>query len=90
MARLSRELNKKSIFLGLGFPDIIGISILFLVLQIILNPLGKELYALPIAMVSLLVLVPLRLNFRQGIIQDLLNFYFERRVHVLRKHSNDE
>lgn len=75
----SRILNETPNILGLSLNDMAVISIVYLVSLLILNLFQLEILAGLIAILSALILIPIRLKYRRHIIRDFL-FYLKHKI----------
>lgn len=89
--KTSRVLNDESYFLGLSYNDITGAGLLLLGLLLLSKVLGIKsmLWALMATITSLVMLIPIRLNFRRKILRDSLKYIFANGVnHVSKNRRN--
>lgn len=75
----SRGLNHNRGLFGLEAPDFGAAFVLFLFWNIIFDGTAYAVLALPIALISLVCLAPLRLSTRRGAIRDWLGHNFTSR-----------
>lgn len=80
--KTSRILNDQSYFLGLSYHDITGLGVLLLGLILIFKALGIEnmIWALVISASSLILVIPIRLQYRRRIIRDFVLYQFKKGV----------
>lgn len=68
----SRLLNDDRGIFGLGMTDFAGAIFLFVILSMSLDGTGLEILSMPIAILSLVPLIPIRLAQRRKIVRDTL------------------
>jgi hypothetical protein len=71
----ARMLNDQRGVFGLGFTDLAAAIVLFIILSQTLENTAYDIAALPVALVSLIVLSPIRLTQRRKIIRDTIRHY---------------
>ena len=77
----SKTLNIKSNFFGLTLDDLLFLMFFYTIFQMIFSLIGFEVLSIVLTFVLALLLIPIRLKYRRGIIRDYL-FYI---VHKLVK-----
>ncbi len=71
----SRLLNDNGNVLGLNAADLVsGVAVLIVSAEI-LKPLGIEVFSVPLACLSIVMLIPVRLRYRRKIIRDTIRAY---------------
>ena len=76
----SKTLNIKSNFFGLTLDDLLGLMAFYTVFQLFFSLMGLEILSIILTFILALFLIPIRLQYRRGIIQDYLFFLFHRIV----------
>ena len=74
----SKTLNIKSNFFGLTLDDLLGLMAFYTVFQLVFSLMGLEILSIILTFILALFLIPIRLTYRRGIIQDYLFFLFHR------------
>ena len=74
----SKILNIKSNFFGLTLDDLLGLMVFYTVFQLFFSLMGLEILSIILTFILALFLVPIRLQYRRGIIKDFLIFVFHR------------
>jgi len=75
MARGSRFLNDNGSVLGLNTMDLMGAAGVMVAASEVLKPIRLDFLAIPVAVVALTALIPVRLRHRRKIIRDTLAFW---------------
>lgn len=68
--RSSRILNESMNLFGLTVQDIFFMAAVYFPVQYVLIPFGLELLSLLFVLLLILILIPIRTNFRSGILRD--------------------
>ena len=73
---MTRVLNNRTQILGLTSLDLFSLAVFYSSLQVLLFPFEVEFLSLILTFVLLVFLIPIRLQFRRGIIRDFFYFLF--------------
>ena len=76
----SRILNESSVFMGLTINDLIGLSLVFVFFLVVLKPFNKQLWSFSITACAMILLSPIRINYRKKIIRDTFQYFLGDRV----------
>lgn len=79
MFNTSKTLNIKSNFFGLTLDDLLFLMSFYTVFQLMFSLIGLEILSIILTFLSALFLIPIRMRYRRGIIQDYL-FYFIHKI----------
>ena len=74
----SKTLNIKSNFFGLTLDDLMGLMVFYTLFQLVFSLMGLEILSIILTFILALFLIPIRLEYRRGIIKDFLFFLFHR------------
>lgn len=76
----SKTLNIKSNFFGLTLDDLLGLMVFYTFFQLVFSLAGLEIVSIILTFITALLLIPIRLKYRRGIIKDYCVFFFKRIV----------
>lgn len=74
----SKTLNIKSNFFGLTLDDLLGLMVFYTFFQLVFSLAGLEIVSIILTFITALLLIPIRLKYRRGIIKDYCGFFFKR------------
>lgn len=74
----SKTLNIKSNFFGLTLDDLLGLMVFYTFFQLVFSLAGLEIVSIILTFITALLLIPIRLKYRRGIIKDYCVFFFKR------------
>ena len=74
LAKRIRTMNERNTFLGLNVWDAVGLSVLFMIVNTLLNQTPYELLSFASFLLPLPVLIPLRMRKRRKMIRDCILF----------------
>lgn len=74
----SKILNIKSNFFGLTLDDLLGLMVFYTVFQLIFSFMGLEIISIILTFTSAIILIPIRLKYRRGIIIDFFIYIFRK------------
>ena len=76
--RPSKTLNIKSNFFGLTLDDLLGLMIFYTFFQLLFSFIGIDILSIVLTFLLCILLIPIRLKFRRGIIKDYFVFLFHK------------
>lgn len=74
----SKTLNIKSNFFGLTLDDLLGLMVFYTFFQLVFSLAGLEIVSIILTFITALLLIPIRLKYRRGIIKDYFVFLVRR------------
>lgn len=74
LAKRIRTMNERNTFLGLNVWDAVGLSVLFMIVNTLLNQTPYELLSFGSFVLPLPILIPLRMRKRRKMIRDFILF----------------
>ena len=74
----SKTLNIKSNFFGLTLDDFLGLMVFYTFFQLLFSFIGFDILSIVLSLFLFLLLIPIRLKFRRGIIKDYFIFLFHK------------
>ena len=76
--RPSKTLNIKSSFFGLSLDDLLGLMVFYTLFQFLFSLIGLDILSIVLTFLLLILLIPIRLKFRRGIIKDYFVYLFRK------------
>jgi len=74
----SKTLNIKSNYFGLTLDDLLGLMVFYTFFQLVFSLAGLEIVSIILTFITALLLIPIRLKYRRGIIKDYCVFFVKR------------